>query len=214
MATDTSSVDLVSEPVVSHVVRAALLAALTGVAAQVAIPIPLSPVPVTLQVLIVFLAGLYLGPVWGPVSMVLYLAAGAAGAPVFAYGSAGVGVLVGESAGYLWSYPIAAGLVGLAVHRPVPRGRGVDPTDAGDGRSIPAWTGDLRDPATASLPVVLAALVLAVLVIYAGGVGYVMWLLDLSAAEALAGYAAWFVPGELLKIAAAIAIVRSGVVPT
>jgi len=67
---------------------------------------------VTLQVLGVFLAGIYLGPVWGAASLVLYLAAGAVGAPVFQGGSAGVGQLVGQSAGYLWSYPVAAAAIG------------------------------------------------------------------------------------------------------
>src|SRR4029077_20419480 len=53
-------------------------------ASQVAIPLPFTPVPITLQPLVVVLAGLMLGPVAGAASMVLYLAAGAAGLPVFA----------------------------------------------------------------------------------------------------------------------------------
>src|SRR5437762_4353184 len=52
-------------------------------ASQVAIPLPFTPVPITLQPLVVVLAGLMLGPAAGAASMVLYLAAGAAGLPVF-----------------------------------------------------------------------------------------------------------------------------------
>src|SRR5256885_15229934 len=60
-------------------------------ASQVAIPLPFTPVPITLQPLVVVLAGLMLGPVAGAASMVLYLAAGAAGLPVFApFGAPGI----------------------------------------------------------------------------------------------------------------------------
>ena len=65
----------------------------------------------------VFLAGILLGPLWGAGAMGLYLIAGAVGAPVFAMGSAGLGVLLGPTGGYLLSYPIAAAVVGLIVHR-------------------------------------------------------------------------------------------------
>jgi len=65
MATQRNSVDLVDDTVVRQFARAAVLAALIGVTALVGIPYPLSPAPVTLQVLFVFLAGLVLGPAWG-----------------------------------------------------------------------------------------------------------------------------------------------------
>ncbi|WP_290818145.1 biotin transporter BioY [Halovivax sp.] len=213
MATDTSSVDLVSGDVVSGLARAALLAALTGVAAQVAIPYPLSPAPVTLQVLIVFLAGLYLGPVWGGVSMLLYLVAGAAGAPVFAGATGGVGVLVDQTAGFLWSYPVAAAAIGLLVHRSsLPRRRGAEPTEAGTGSDAASAIEGVRDPATVPLPVVLVALTIGVTIIYAGGVAYAAWLLELGLSEAVALFAAPFVPAEVVKMAAAVAIVRSELV--
>ncbi|ELY47281.1 biotin transporter BioY [Natronorubrum sulfidifaciens] len=188
MATEQNSVDLVDGDIVRQFARAALLAALLGAAAPVSIPIPLSPAPITLQVLFVFLAGLVLGPVWGPTSILLYLAAGAIGLPVFSGMSAGLGVLVGNTAGYLWSYPLAAGLIGLMVHRDT----------------------ELRDPAAVSLPVVIVALVVGTILIYGMGTGYMAWLLELGAWEAISLGALPFLPGELLKIAAAIAIVKSG----
>lgn len=116
MSTESESVELVGEEVISNIVRAALFATLTGAFAYVSIPNPLSPVPVSLQVLGVFLAGAFLGPLWGGLSMGLYLLSGAVGAPVFAGGSAGIGPLFGYTAGYLWSYPIAATVIGLIVH--------------------------------------------------------------------------------------------------
>jgi biotin transport system substrate-specific component len=83
-------------------------------ASQVAIPIPGTPVPMTLQPLVVALAGLWLGPVAGALSMMLYLAAGAAGLPVFApMGAPGFARLFGPTGGYLWAYPAAALVAGL-----------------------------------------------------------------------------------------------------
>lgn len=188
METERNTVDLVEGDVVRSFARAALLAALLGAVAPVAIPIPLSPAPITLQVLFVFLAGLLLGPVWGPVSILLYLTAGAIGIPVFAGWEAGIGILFGQTGGYLWSYPIAALLIGLIVHRGT----------------------DLRDPADVPIPVVVVSLVAATIVIYAMGVGYMAWLLDLELWEAITLGALPFIPGEILKIAAAVAIVESG----
>lgn len=214
MSTDHEydSVTLVPEAVVRPFARAAVLAALTGAMALVSIPIPISPAPLTLQVLFVFLAGLYLGPVWGPVSMLLYLVAGAAGAPVFANGAAGIGVLVGKTGGFLWSYPIAAFLIGAIVHGRHGLGIGsVDPTDH-DGSSGGLERLSIRDPADAALSTLVVALVLATLVIYAMGAAYGMWLLELTPGEAITLFVAPFVVGELLKLAAAIAIVRSDVV--
>ncbi|PSQ50892.1 biotin transporter BioY [Halobacteriales archaeon SW_6_65_15] len=95
MSTDTASVELVGEETVENVARAALFAALTGAFAYVSFPNPLSPAPVSLQVLGVFLAGILLGPVWGGLSMGLYLLTGAVGAPVFSGGSAGGAVVHG-----------------------------------------------------------------------------------------------------------------------
>jgi biotin transport system substrate-specific component len=82
-------------------------------AAQVAIPVPGTAVPITLQPLLVVLAGLWLGPTAAAASMVLYLAAGAAGLPVFApIGAPGALRLAGPTGGYLLAYPVAAFVAG------------------------------------------------------------------------------------------------------
>ncbi|WP_066413398.1 biotin transporter BioY [Halorubrum aethiopicum] len=187
MSTRTESVDLVGDEAAVNLARAALFAALVGAFAYVTFPNPVSPVSVTLQVLGVFLAGIYLGPAWGPAALVCYLAAGALGAPVFEGGSAGVGVLLGQSAGYLWSYPLAAGVVGAVVHRGTA----------------------LRDPASAGIATLIAAMVLGTVVIYALGVAGLALVLSLGPVEAVAVGAVAFLPAEALKVAAAVGIVRS-----
>lgn len=74
-------------------------------------------VDVTLQTFAVLLAGAVLGARRGFLAAVLYVVVGAAGLPVFSGGAAGVGVLVGPSAGYLIGFPLAAGLCGFLVER-------------------------------------------------------------------------------------------------
>src|SRR5438093_1674360 len=87
-------------------------------ASQVAIPLPGTPVPITLQPLVVVLAGMWLGPAAGAASMVLYLAAGAAGLPVFApIGAPGIARFIGPTGGYLIAYPAAAYVAGLLSAR-------------------------------------------------------------------------------------------------
>lgn len=190
MSTDTRQVDLVGDAVVGNLARAALFAALTGVFAYVSFQLPVTSVPFTLQVLGVFLAGAFLGPVWGASSMVLYLLAGAVGAPVFASGAAGVGVLFGQWGGYLWSYPFAAGVVGLAAH----------------------GVGDLVDPAEVGLARLVGGMVAATLVVYAfGTVGYAV-VGDVGLVTALLAAAVPFVPAELVKMAATVGVVRSDAV--
>src|SRR5215212_60641 len=94
--------------------RAALMAAVTAVAAQIAVPI--FPIPFTLQVLAVVLSGLLLGARYGALAQAIYLLVGAIGVPVFAEFRGGLGVLLGPTGGYLLSYPIAAAVAGLATY--------------------------------------------------------------------------------------------------
>ncbi|MDR7414871.1 MAG: biotin transporter BioY [Armatimonadota bacterium] len=95
---------------------AALGAALTAICAQLSLTLPLlTSVPFTLQVFAVLLMGAVLGARTGALAELLYLLLGAAGVPVFAHFRAGLQVLVGPTGGYLWSYPLAAFLVGWAA---------------------------------------------------------------------------------------------------
>ena len=84
-----------------------------ALASQFALPLPGTPVPLTLQPLLVVLTGLVLGPVDGAMAMVLYLGLGAAGLPVFQpIGAPGIARLLGPTGGYLLAYPIAAAVAG------------------------------------------------------------------------------------------------------
>ncbi len=101
-------------PLAARRVIAVLLgAALVAIAAQIAVPLPGTPVPMTLQPVAVLLVGGLLGPGLGVSAMLLYLALGAAGLPVFTpYGLPGVARLLGPTGGYLLAYPVAAFVVG------------------------------------------------------------------------------------------------------
>ncbi len=85
--------------------------------AQVAIPLPFTPVPITGQTFAVLFTGAVLGSRRGALALLLYLAEGALGLPVFAGGAAGVARFLGPTGGYLIAYPIAAGLVGWLAER-------------------------------------------------------------------------------------------------
>jgi biotin transport system substrate-specific component len=95
------------------VIGVAGFAVALAAASQIAIPLPNTPVPITLQPLVVVLAGLWLGPTAGAASMMLFLLVGATGLPVFApIGAPGLTRLLGPTGGYLLAYPIAAFVAG------------------------------------------------------------------------------------------------------
>ena len=100
---------------VTRALRIFAFAAFTAVAAQLAVRLPFTPVPVTMQTLFVVLAGITLGPRDGFYAMVSYLAVGLAGAPVFAGFTFGPLVFVGPTGGYLIAFPAAALLAGYLV---------------------------------------------------------------------------------------------------
>jgi len=92
-------------------------AVLTALAAQVRIPLPFTPVPITMQTLVVLLAGAALGPWRGGISQALYLAWGASGLPMFAGMATGFAILAGPTGGYIVGFIAAALLVGVLLRR-------------------------------------------------------------------------------------------------
>ena len=103
-----------------RVVAVVLGALVVALAAQVSVPLPGTPVPMTLQPMAVLLVGGLLGAPLGALSMILYLAMGAAGLPVFTPTVLlpGITRLLGPTGGYLLAYPIAAYAVGaIATYR-------------------------------------------------------------------------------------------------
>jgi len=85
--------------------------------AQVSLPLPFTPVPLTGQTLGVLLVGAALGSRLGFLALLAYLVEGGLGLPFFAGGTGGLAKLLGPTGGYLLAFPLAAGLVGLLVER-------------------------------------------------------------------------------------------------
>jgi biotin transport system substrate-specific component len=98
-----------------------LFAGLTALAGQIRVPLPFTPVPLTLQLLPVLLAGALLGPARGAMSQLVFLGAGVLGLPVFSAAAAGLAHVTGPTGGYLIGFAAAALLVGILLHsRPSP----------------------------------------------------------------------------------------------
>ena len=174
----------------SVITRVALMAAVTAVAAQIAIPTPL--VPFTLQVLAVILSGLLLGPRYGALGQVVYVLVGAVGVPVFSGFSGGLGVILGPTGGYLISYPIAAAVAGLAT-----------PAVAGTARRRALYSGFLWGCAGLAVIYALGAIWLATVTRLAFGVVLVQGVLI-------------FVPFDLIKVSLAtlVAVAVAPVITT
>ncbi len=141
--------------------------------AQIRIPLPFTPVPLTLQTLVILLTASLLGSRQGMLSMLLYLLLGAVGLPFFSGGQGGIQVLQGATAGYLAAAPLAALLVGYFA-------------ECGWDRRI----------ATAAL-----AMLLGNLLIYALGVAWLATFVGFQAAL-VQGFLP-FILGDLLKIGVA-----------
>ena len=150
--------------------------ALIAIAAQVAIPLPFTPVPLTLQPLAVIFVGVALGSTRGAAAAALYLLEGFSGLPVFAQGHGGAIWLLGATAGYLYSYPFAAWVAGFVSER-------------GWGSSI------LRS---------VTGMLLALGVIYLGGWSWLAMLTDARTAY-LTGVAP-FVVADIVKVAIGAAL--------
>ena len=180
---DTMRTLAVQEVVEDRRARGALgvvaLATATAFGAQIAVHLPWSPVPFTLQPLFVVLAGALLGARLGALSMGLYVTVGALGAPVFANGGAGLPWLLGPTGGYLMAAPVAAFAVGMVAGR---------------------HDGGLR---------LLGALALGVATMYAGGLAWLMAVTGQDLAGAVALGVAPFLLGDATKIALAFFVVRS-----
>src|SRR2546426_1875384 len=159
-------------------------AVLVALAAQISVPLPGTPVPMTLQPMAVLLVGGLLGAPLGALSMILYLAMGAAGLPVFTptVPLLGIARLFGPTGGYLLAYPVAAWVVG----------RFSDPGRQ-PGVNKPAWAR------------VTVAVVAGLVLIHLGGLAQLAILTgSLSAA---APFGPWpFLLGDLLKLAALVPV--------
>jgi len=104
---------------VYKVVLAFAMTCFTGIAAQVRIPLPWTPVPITGQTFAVLLSGVLLGRWYGGLSQVFYVGTGVAGIPWFSGGGSGIAYLSGPTGGYIVGFVLAALFVGYFVDRSI-----------------------------------------------------------------------------------------------
>lgn len=110
-----------SPSLLKQVVVVVCAAAVIAVCARLVLPLPFTPVPLTLANFGVLLVGLTLGSKRGFAAAALYLAWGAMGLPVFSpAGPGGLAQLLGPTAGYLWAYPVVAFVAGFIAERGMP----------------------------------------------------------------------------------------------
>ncbi len=96
----------------NKLVMAFFMACITGLMAQIIIPLPWTPVPITAQTFAVLIAGILLGRYWGGLSMLVYLLIGFAGVPWFTGMTGGIGVISGATGGFLIGFILTALFLG------------------------------------------------------------------------------------------------------
>lgn len=99
-----------------YLILASIFAAVTAICSIISIPLPFSPVPVNLALLSVYIAGGLLGPKYGTISQLIYVLLGALGLPVYHSMTGGIGILTGPTGGFLIGYIAAAFILGLIYH--------------------------------------------------------------------------------------------------
>ncbi len=162
----------------AYMALAALFAALTAVCSWISIPLGFTPVPINLATLAVFLAGGFLGPRYGAISLTVYAMAGAVGAPVFAGFRGGFSVIAGPTGGFIIGYIAAAFIVGLICSR------------------------------NRSVPHIIIAMILAMIACYTLGTIWFVITTHTNVAAALLSCVIPFLPGDAVKIAAGTFLLR------
>ncbi|WP_440952914.1 biotin transporter BioY [Methanococcoides sp. FTZ1] len=158
---------------IRKMVYASLFAALTAIGAY--ITIPLGPIPFTLQVVFVLMAGAMLGSKWGSISMIVYTLLGIAGLPVFSGGASGIGVILGPTGGYIIGFIAAAFVVGFLF----------------------------ENYRTEKLPINAMYVLTGSAVIYAFGLSHLMIVANMSFIQAVTVGLLPFIGGALVKVAVA-----------
>lgn len=148
-----------------------LFATLIAVSGYIVIPLPFSTVPVTAQTLAIMLAGGLLPPVHAAVSLLVFLMMGAIGIPVFAGGSAGLGIIAGKTGGYLIGFLAGAFLISL-----------------------------LKGKRPGFIRLLAANTVGGVVLVYALGVLWLSYVTGIGIQKAVIFGALPFIPGDIFKI--------------
>lgn len=153
---------------------------LLSLSAQFKIPMPPDGVPQTLQTLVVALAAMGLGGRWGMVSILMYLVIGTLGAGVFSEGQAGIGVLLGQTGGYLLGFLVAQPVISSIIRR--------------------------RDGTVRGWGAIVTAMLAGHAVIFLLGVPWLAHVREFPFERALQGGFTPFVPGMVVKTIAAVMI--------
>ncbi len=157
-------------------VAAALMAALTCILGPMSLAIPISPVPISLTNLVIYLSVYLLGMKLGTVSYLVYLLLGLVGLPVFSGFTGGAGKLLGPTGGYLIGFIFMALLCGWSIQY---------------GRK---WF------------IIFGGMVLGTAVAYLFGTIWLAWQAGMSFTAALAAGVLPFIPGDLTKIIIAMVL--------
>ncbi len=183
---------ILGEGLLWDVARVVAANALLVLCAQIALPLPWTPVPVTGQTFGVMLVAVLLGARRAAFALGLYLLEGLGGLPVFQpFGAPGAARLAGPTAGYLLAYPVAAFITGWLVEH---RARG---KLAADTQAVVRESFQL-----------LGALLAGEFIVFAGGCGWLATVYRMGWNGALEAGAAPFVVGEMIKMALVVAAVR------
>ena len=165
----------------------AMFAALTAAASWITVPVPLTPIPINLGTLAVTLAGALLGYRYGTLSVLIYILLGAAGVPVFAGFTGGVGHIAGPTGGYIIGYLTSAFICGLIME---------------------ALCAKKRDRKRLITAVALGS-VLGTASCYALGTVWFMILTGNGIVSSLSMCVIPFLPGDAIKTAAAVFLVTA-----
>jgi biotin transport system substrate-specific component len=172
------------EGIAADTVRIASANILLVLCAHIVIPLPWTPVPITGQTFGVLLVAVLLGARRGAITLILYLLEGAAGLPVFQpLGLPGLARFAGPTAGYLFSYPVAAFVTGWLVER------GAKLRDSREGGSRLAGLS------------LIGALISGEAIIFVCGCAWLASFVGVGWGVALQQGALPFVPGEIIKMA-------------
>lgn len=170
-------------------VMCGLFAGLTAICSFITIPLGFTPIPVNLATLAVFLAGGILGKKYGTISILVYILIGTAGLPVFAGFKGGPGVLAGPTGGYIIGYAVAAFITGLIIEKSYVK-YDLSYTD--------------MHKVTSRFIILAAAMTCGLACCYLLGTVFFMIITGTGLIPALVSCVIPFLPGDAVKIAAAV----------
>ena len=177
---------MTTRSVIFPYIMCALFAALTAVLSQIMVPLPFTPIPINLGLLAVWVCGGILGAKKGAIAIVVYILLGAVGVPVFAGFNAGLGALAGPTGGYIIGYIPSVIVFALLAGRAINEERGK--------KTVPGFL------------LIIASGLPAMAACYAPGTVWFMITTGMGLIESLVLCVIPFIPGDVLKVLAAVLI--------